>query len=76
MRKDDAIMNKIIEGARSSDKGYKMTTEEIKILCYADDTVIKSKNEDDLQRLLHSFVLTARKYNMQISAVEIKSVVI
>lgn len=38
-----------------------MGQEETKIQCYADDAVLLAENEDDLQRLLHQFNMTAKK---------------
>lgn len=45
-------------------------------LCYADDAVILSENENRLQRLLHRFSLTARRYNMEIFVPKTKSLVV
>lgn len=45
------------------------------VLCYADDAVIISENEDELQRLLHRFYLTAKQYNMEISTQKTKTLV-
>jgi len=49
---------------------------EITILCYADDAVIISENEDGLQKLLHPFYLTAKRYNMSIAINKTKSLVV
>lgn len=62
---------KIIEEVKTADKGYKTDKGEMQILCYAD----KYSPKDGLQRLLHRFYVTARRYNMEISALKIKSLV-
>lgn len=49
-----------------------MEDEEVKMLCYADDTVLIAENEDDLQRLLHSFNRIAKSLNMIISPTKTK----
>ena len=48
----------------------------INIICYAADAVLIADSEDGLQRILHAFNLTAKKYNMKVSAVKTKSMVI
>jgi len=58
------IMNEIIK-----DRSYRTNKEEITILCYADDAVFISENEDQLQRLLYQFYLTAKLYNMSIAII-------
>jgi len=45
-------------------------------LCYADDAAIISENKDELQRLLHQFYLTAKRYYMSIAINKIKSLVV
>jgi len=50
--------------------------EEITTLCYADDAVIISENEDELQRLLYQFYLKAKRYNMSIATNKTKSLVV
>jgi len=47
--------------------GRGMRDKAVKIVCYVDDAVIISKNEDNLQRLLHKLQLIAEKYNMSTS---------
>ena len=37
-----------------------MVDSEIKIICYADDAVLLSDNEDDLQRMLFNFNKAAK----------------
>lgn len=61
------ILDQIVNKVKTIGKGYKMGQKEIKILCYADDTVLIAENEEDLQRMLHKFNQTAEEYNMQIS---------
>ena len=46
-------MDEIVKEIRKG-KGYKMTDQEIKIFCIADDTVLFA-NKVDLQRNLHLF---------------------
>jgi len=41
------IMDKI-DNVTTSDKEYKIKKEQIKIVCYADDVIIISENEDDI----------------------------
>jgi len=55
--------------------GYRTNKGEITVLCYADDAVIISENEDE-QRLLHQFYLTAKRYNMSIAINKTKSLVV
>lgn len=62
-------MNEIISHVKNSGRGYILTTGEIKIICYADDTVIIAESEDDFQRLLHALYVKAMAYNMQISTI-------
>lgn len=59
----DVIMDEIIKEVRAVGKGYRIGNKEIKIICYADDAMIISEDEDNLQRLLHQFELIAGKYN-------------
>lgn len=49
--------------------GINISYNNVSILCYADDAVLIADNEDDLQKLLHKFNVTAKKYNLQISKV-------
>lgn len=58
-------MDKIIEDVRSM-AGYKMGSKNIYIVCYANAVLIAS-SEDDLQRLLHQFVKSAKIHYMEIS---------
>jgi len=69
-------MNEIIKDVKNAGHGYRTNKGEITILCYADDTVIISENEDELQRLLHQFYLTAKRYNMSIAINKTKSLVV
>ncbi|XP_045461986.1 uncharacterized protein LOC123672057 [Harmonia axyridis] len=69
-------MNDIIEDLKNTARGYKLTTGEIKIICYADDAVIVAESEDDLQRLLFKFYTKAKKLNMEISTTKTKSLVV
>lgn len=44
----------------------KMGCKNINIVCYADDAVLAS-SEDDLQRILHQFLKSAKMYHMRVS---------
>ncbi|XP_044760249.1 uncharacterized protein LOC123317707 [Coccinella septempunctata] len=67
-------MDKIIQRVKKAGKGYRLSTDMIKIVCFADDVI--SDNEDDLQRMAYEFKLAAEEYNMIISISETKSLVI
>lgn len=54
-------------------KVTKMSTGEVKI--YADDGVLISENEGELQRLLNTFYLREQKYNMRITVTKTKFIV-
>lgn len=45
-----------------------MADEKITTICYADDAVLLTENEDDLQKMLHNFNKTTKTFNMIISA--------
>jgi hypothetical protein len=60
------IMDGLIKSV-SNNKGFKMGDSEIKIICYADDAVLLSDNEDDLQRMLFNFNKAAKAFNMKIA---------
>lgn len=47
------IINKITQKVKNSGHEYKLSTGALKMVCYADDVVLLSENEDDLQRLPH-----------------------
>jgi len=70
------IMDKIIQNIEETGRGYKMGSNEVKCVCYADDAVLISDNEDDLQRQLFNLINTADKYNMVISAEKTKCLTI
>jgi hypothetical protein len=57
-------------------RGFKMGHSEIKIICYADDAVLLSDNEDDLQRILFNFNKAAKNVNMEIANEKTKSMII
>ena len=57
-------------------KGYNLGEKDINIVCYADDAVLITESEDDLQRLLHQFGKIAEKFNMQVSVEKTKSLVV
>ena len=66
------IMDELIIQVRKL-KGYKMGDREIKILCYADDAVLIAESEDELQRLLHQFNTTAKKFKINISVTKTRA---
>ncbi|KAI4480031.1 hypothetical protein M0802_014287 [Mischocyttarus mexicanus] len=53
-----------------------MRNQDFNILCYADDVVLIANSEDNLQRLLHKFNTTSKKFNMIISAEKTKCLTI
>ncbi|XP_056635947.1 uncharacterized protein LOC130444692 [Diorhabda sublineata] len=55
-------MDEIIKAVKRR-KVYKMRNRELKILCYADDSILIAECEDDLQRLVHKFNIVAKKLN-------------
>ena len=61
------IMDEIMTEVKRVERGYRMGDKEIKAICYADDVVLISDSEDDLQRLLYKFEQTAPAFNMLIS---------
>ena len=70
------IMEEIISEVKTIGKGYRLGDKEIKIICYADDAVLISEDEDNLQRMLFKLENTASKYNMKISVAKSKSLTI
>lgn len=70
------VMDRIIEEAKGAGHGYRTDKGAISIVCYADDALLISENEDDLQRLTHQFYLTSSRYNMEISIQKTKSLVV
>lgn len=54
-------------------KEIKLSNKEISTVCYADDAALVTESEYDLERLLHTFYLTAGKYNMVASTDKTKS---
>lgn len=69
-------MDKIIEEIKNARHGFRMDKGIITIVCYVDDALIVTENEDDLQRLLYQFHLTSTQYNMEISVKKTKSLVV
>lgn len=59
------FIDEIIESVKNTNISYKMENRSLGTLCYADDAVLMANNEDDLQRLLHRFNITAHKLNME-----------
>lgn len=72
----NVIMDQIISEVKTAGKGYRMGKKEFKIICYADDAVIISEDEDNLQRLLYRFETAANKLNMTISVQKTQSLTI
>ena len=48
-------MDEIITEVKKVEREYRMGDKEIKAICYADDVVLISESEDNLQRLLYKF---------------------
>ena len=71
----NTIMDEIIKDVKCTGRGYKLI-QEMKIVCYADDAVLISDNEDDLQRLLYTFEKSADRFNMKISIEKTKALTI
>lgn len=53
------------EKKRTQNERYR--NREIKIVCYADDTVLVVENEDELKRFLREFKINGKKMNISIS---------
>ena len=70
------LMDDIITEVKQVGKGYRMGESEIKAVCYADDVVLMSEEEDNLQRMLYRFEQAASKTNMQISTSKTQCLVI
>lgn len=70
------IMDEIIHEVKQAGRGYRMGDKDIRIVCYADDAVIISEDEDNLQRLLYKFEQIAATFNMQISVQKTKSLAV
>jgi len=70
------IMDRIIKEVKATGKGFTTDKGEIKIICYADDAVLISENEDELQRMLYRLHLMAKRFNMRISIAKTKSLVV
>lgn len=64
-------MDGINAEAKKVVKGFRMGDEEIKVICYADDSVRVAEDEDNLQRLLYNFEQMA--FNMKIYTTNTKS---
>lgn len=56
----EEIINNVTRG-----RGYRMRYEEIKMLCYADNTLLIAQSENDLQRLLPRFSTAAMVISTQ-----------
>jgi len=64
------IMDEIIKSVKDIKTEYNMGNNTIQILCYADDAMLFTKREDDLQKLLYRFITTT--FNMSISIEKIQ----
>jgi hypothetical protein len=51
----------------SNNKNFKMGGSEINIICYADDAVLLSDNEDDLRGMLFNFNKAVKNFSMKIA---------
>ncbi|XP_056635926.1 uncharacterized protein LOC130444672 [Diorhabda sublineata] len=60
------VMAEITNKVKQAGRGYRMENKEIRIVSYADDAVIISKEEDNLQRRLYKCEQIAKAFNMQI----------
>ena len=69
-------MDAIIQEVKMAEREYRMGNKEIKICCYADDVVLISEDEDNLQRLLFRFQNIAEKFNMAISIEKTQSLTV
>ena len=58
-------MDEIITEVKKGERGYRMGDKEIKAIYYADDVVLISESEGNLQRLLYKFEQTASAFNIQ-----------
>jgi hypothetical protein len=56
--------------------GYRMWSNTIQIICYADEAVLIAEGEENLQILLLKFDQIAESLNMEISLSKIKSLII
>ncbi|KAI4476278.1 hypothetical protein M0804_013732 [Polistes exclamans] len=52
------IMDEIIKKVKTAGEGIKLGKDKKKIICYADDVVSMSEDEDVLQRMLYRFKQT------------------
>ena len=55
---------------------YGVVNKYIKIICYADDTILIAQDEDNLQRLTHKFNAVIMRFNITAVAQKIKMTVI
>lgn len=55
---------------------YRVGDRNTNIICYADDAVLLTDTEDNLQRLLHQYNITGKKYNMRMSTNRTKTMMI
>ncbi|XP_055380820.1 uncharacterized protein LOC129611625 [Condylostylus longicornis] len=69
-------MDEIIKKVKCAGRGYKIGDNEIKCVCFADDAVLISDSEDNLQRLVYAFEKAAEEFNMEISVEKTKNMVI
>jgi hypothetical protein len=53
-----------------------MGNKEINIICYADDAVLIADSKDNLQRLLHQFMLSCQTHNIKISISKTKTLTV
>jgi hypothetical protein len=68
-------MNEIIKNIKHKE-GCRINNKEISIIWYADDAVLTVDSKDNLQRLLHQFMLRCQKHNMKISISKTKTLTV
>ena len=68
-------MDEIITKVKAMD-GHELRDNKINIICYADYAVLIADSEHILQRLLHRFNITTKKFNIAISVEKTKSLVV
>ena len=69
------VMDKIVSYVKLLQE-YRMGSEEIHIVCYADDIALIADTVEALQRLLYNFHLSCLKFNMKIPFYKMKAITI
>lgn len=65
-------MDQLWKSVKNTQLGYRLGTHKINILFHADDALLITESEDDLQRMLHAFNKKAEELNMAISKTKTK----